>query len=155
MLCPASLYNQYNSSRNVRKCTFGHVHPVMVQISLRIWASHAVWSESQLNAFWIAKDTKFLHAQNEDTGQTAWMRWLIRIFVGRTCQKVRFVTLLFICCCWKNVFWAHADSEWSDQPECLCSLIKVFAICLILYNISVNNKKRWSFSSASLAYLRR
>ena len=50
-------------SRNVRKRTFGHVRPVKIQISLRI---SAVWSESSLGAFRIAKDAKFLYADNED-----------------------------------------------------------------------------------------
>ena len=74
----------------IRKRTFGHVRPVKIQISLRI---RAVWSESSLNAFWIAKDAKFLYADNEDSDQTARMRRLIWVFVGRTCEKVRFLTL--------------------------------------------------------------
>ena len=40
-------------SRNVWKRPFGHVRPAKIQISLRI---RAVWSESSLGAFWIAKD---------------------------------------------------------------------------------------------------
>ena len=48
-------------SRNVRKRTFGHVHLAKIHISLRI---RAVRSESTLGAFWIAKDAKFLHADN-------------------------------------------------------------------------------------------
>ena len=47
--------------RNVRKRTFGHVHPAKIQISLRI---RAVWSESSLGAFWIAKEATFLDADN-------------------------------------------------------------------------------------------
>ena len=50
-------------NRNVRKRTFGHVRPVKIQISLRI---RAVWSESSLGAFWIAKDEKSSHADNGD-----------------------------------------------------------------------------------------
>ena len=46
-----------------------------------------------LGAVWIAKDAKFLHADNEDSDQTARMRSLIRVFVRRTFQKVRFLTL--------------------------------------------------------------
>ena len=49
-----------------------------------------------LSAFWIAKNTKFLNTDNEDTYQTARMRRLIWVFVGRTCQKVRFLTLRFM-----------------------------------------------------------
>ena len=51
---------------------------------------HAVWSESSLGAFRIAKDAQFLHVYNEDSAQTARMRSLIWVFVVRTCQKVRF-----------------------------------------------------------------
>ena len=79
-------------NRNARQRTFGHVRPAKIQISLRIRAG---WSESSLGAFWIAKDAKFLHADNEDSNQTARMRRLIWVFVGRTCQKVRFLTLRF------------------------------------------------------------
>ena len=68
---------------------FGHVRPEKIQISLRI---RAVWSKSSLGAFWKAKDTKSLHADNEDSDRTARMRRLIWDFVGRTCQKVRFLT---------------------------------------------------------------
>ena len=44
-------------NRNVRKRTLGYVRPAKIQISLRI---RAVWSESLLGAFRIAKDAKFL-----------------------------------------------------------------------------------------------
>ena len=33
--------------------------------------------ESSLGAFWIGKDSKFLHADNEDSDQIALMRRLI------------------------------------------------------------------------------
>ena len=51
-----------------------------IQISLRI---RAVWSESSLGAFWIAEDTKFLHADKEYSDQTARMRRLIWVFFGQ------------------------------------------------------------------------
>ena len=55
-----------NKWNNVRKRTFGHMRPAKIQISLRI---RAVWSESPLGAYWIAKDAKFLHADNEDSAR--------------------------------------------------------------------------------------
>ena len=73
--------------RKVRKRNFGHMRPAMIQISLRI---RAVWSESSLDAFRIAKDEKCLYTYTEDSDQTARMRRLIWIFVDRTLQKVRF-----------------------------------------------------------------
>ena len=39
-----------------------------------------------MGVFWIAKDEKFLHADNEGSDQTARMRSLIRVFV---CAQVR------------------------------------------------------------------
>ena len=85
--------------------TSGHVRPAKIQISLCI---RAVWSEASLGTFWIAKGAKFLHAGTEDSGQPAWTRRLIWVFVGRTCEKVRFCTLRLIS--WTapcNPFWQH------------------------------------------------
>ena len=70
---------QIYTNRNARKRSFAHVRPVKIQISLRI---HTVRSESSLGTFWVAMDAKFLHANNEDSDQTARMRRLIWIFVG-------------------------------------------------------------------------
>ena len=47
---------------------------VQRRISLQILT---VWSKSLLSAFRIAKDTNFLHADDEDSNQTAQMRRLI------------------------------------------------------------------------------
>ena len=61
--------------RHVRKCTIEHVRPAKIQISLRI---RAVWSESSLGAFWIAKNATFLRVDNGDSDRTARMlrlRW--------------------------------------------------------------------------------
>ena len=65
-------------SPNVRKRTFGHMRPAKIQII------RAVWSESSLGEFLIAKDAIFLHAENEDSDQTAHMPKLVRVFVART-----------------------------------------------------------------------
>ena len=61
-------------SLNARIPTLGHVRPAKVPVSLCI---PAVCKESPLGAFWIAKDAKFLHADNEDSEQSARMRRLI------------------------------------------------------------------------------
>ena len=60
--------NHKQKSRNVRKRTFGYVRSAKIQISLCI---RAVWSESSLGAFAIAKNAKFLQADNEVSYQTA------------------------------------------------------------------------------------
>ena len=69
--------------------TFRHMRPVKIQISLRIRAG---WSESSLGAFWKAKDTKFLRANDEESDETVRVRRLIWVFVGRTYQEVRLLT---------------------------------------------------------------
>ena len=86
------MFNVY-LSRNVRKRTFEYVRPANIQIGLSI---RAAWSESSLGTFWVAKDAKFLHAENEDSDQTARMRSLIRVFVERISLKVRFPTFWLI-----------------------------------------------------------
>ena len=81
---------------NVRNRTCRHVRPGKTQISLCILT---VWSESSLGAFWIVKDAKSHHADIEDSDQTALMRRLIWVFVGRTCEKVDFLTFRFYLVC--------------------------------------------------------
>ena len=73
--------------------TFRHVRSAKIQISIC-----EVWSESSLTAFWIAKDAKFLQADNEDSDQTVRMHRLVWVFAGRKCQKLRLHTLpLYLC----------------------------------------------------------
>ena len=79
-------------SGNFRNHTVRHVRPGKIQISLRI---RAVWSESSLSAIQTAKGVKFLQADNKDSNQTARLRRLIWVFVGRTCPKLHF--LFFFC----------------------------------------------------------
>ena len=43
----------------------------------------SVWSESSLCTRWIAKDTRFLHADSEDSDQTGQMPRLFCVFAGR------------------------------------------------------------------------
>ena len=54
--------------RDIKKRIYGYGHPAKILIRLR---TRAVWSESSLGAFWIAKD-----AQNEYSDQTVHsVRW--------------------------------------------------------------------------------
>ena len=74
-------------------CNFRHV-PVKIQISLPICI---VWSESSLGAFWIEKDAKFLHTNNEDGSNCVhWSESLLS-----THPKVPFLTL------WLMYFWGE------------------------------------------------
>ena len=82
--------NENHSSHNDRKRSYGHVRPAKIQIRLRI---RAVWSESSLGAFWIAKDTRFLHVNKEESDHIARMRRLIWVFTWHTGQKVRVLSL--------------------------------------------------------------
>ena len=88
------------------KRTFEQVHQAKIQISLRI---RAIWSESSLNVFWIAIGARFLHVDNEASGQTARMRRLIWVFVGRTAEgtfsHVDHVVFCVPCIKWKWVPW--------------------------------------------------
>ena len=59
----------------------------------------------------IAKDAKVLDADKEDSDQTARMRSLIRLFFGRTCQKVRFLTLWLISFSSMRFYHSCTDEE--------------------------------------------
>ena len=76
-------------SRNVMKRTFQHVRSMKIRI-------RANGSEPSWGAVRIAKDANVLHTNNKDFNQAARMRRLIWLFVGRTCQKVRFLSLRII-----------------------------------------------------------
>ena len=67
-------------SRLMTKLTKWHVHPVKTQISLGI---RPVWSESSLCTQWVAKGSRFLHVDSEDSDQTGLMPRLIWVFAGR------------------------------------------------------------------------
>ena len=57
-----------------QKRTVGHVRPAYSEDSDQPAQSD---QKSSLDAFWIAKDAKFIHADNKDSDQTARMRRLI------------------------------------------------------------------------------
>ena len=94
---------------NVRKRTFEHVRSAKIQISLRIRSG---WSESSLNAFWIVKDAKFLHADNEDwsdcTNTQANLSPHVRRNVFSHCGSFFFFFFFFFffqCSCIWNGYW--------------------------------------------------
>ena len=72
--------------------SFGCMRPAKTQISLRI---RAVWLESALSAWRNIASLATQYAHREDSDQTVRMRRLIWIFAGRTCPKVRSLTLRF------------------------------------------------------------
>ena len=78
-----------------------------IQISLSI---RAVLPKTSLGTLWIAKDAKFVYAENEGSEQTARMHRLILVLVGHIRQNVIFSdvaaqrevsTTNFAC--WRNV----------------------------------------------------
>ena len=126
--------SQTYSNRNVMKRSSMHVRTAQIQISLRI---RAVWSESSLGAFWIAKDAKVLHADNEDSDQTAPMRSLIWVFVGRKCQKVRFLPLRFL---WYIISSRNKDAMFPLHHVCLTSFYVVYTASLTLSDVSTMSR---------------
>ena len=80
-------------SLNVSKRTFGHGLPAKIQISLRM---QTLWSESFTGHNLDSQEFKKFYADNEDSDQqTARMRRLIWVFVGRNAQ--RYICLTFKC----------------------------------------------------------
>ena len=111
-------------SRNVRKRTFENVQPTKTQISLR---DRAVWSESSLDAFWIAKDVKFLHADNECSNQPARMRRLNWAFVGRTMSEGTFSYIAAYRIFWTKYIWRfHVSVLYNELWKLGYTISKVF-----------------------------
>ena len=96
--------------RNVRKCTFGHKRsatPANTQCCNDVFASlfvcwvRVVGLQSSPGALWLAKDARFLHADNADSDHTARMYKLIWVFVRSTPQEVCLLPLQFFSVCFK------------------------------------------------------
>ena len=68
-----------------------------------------------------------LGAHSKDCDQTSRIPRLIWVFAGHTCYFVG-LNLLITC------LQPRLGSEYMDQSLCLCSLIRIFAVCM---------KKRW------------
>ena len=108
------LVKWYNFSLTVRKRTFWHMRSTKTQISLRI---RAVWLESVLSTWRNFASMAIRNAPSEDSDQTA----RIWIFAGRTCPKVRFLTLQLI--------WYKFNPNWKKYNK----VIKGNGISIILF----------------------
>ena len=108
------------------KPTKWYVRPAKTQISLGIGP---VWSESSLCTLRVANDPRFLHADNEDSDQTARMPRLIWVFAGCTCHFVGFV------------MWRLIYKEMCIQQRLRSACTPVQTIRAI----AVYMKKRWVF----------
>ena len=84
------IYEKKRERRCVRKRNLWHVRLTKPQIRPRI---RAVWLEPSLSAWRNFVSLVIQNASNEDSDQTVRMRSLIWIFAGRTCPKVRNLTL--------------------------------------------------------------
>ena len=80
---------------NVIKHTFWDMRQIQNQMCLHIHAVHiyAACSESSLPAWGNFASLTIQNALSEDSDQTVQLHRLIRIFAGRTCPKIRFLTL--------------------------------------------------------------
>ena len=126
-----------------------------------------VWLVSSLDTFWIAKNAKFLHADNEDSNQPARMRRLIWVCVWRNCQKVRFLTLrltLFqiitashyiLCCCFffliltekERRFHICGVSEFCLISHLDCTVVNSYTTCAVKH---YNDRMSWVFWQTTL-----
>ena len=113
------------------------MRPAKIQISLRI---RGIWSESSPGAFSIAKDAKSPYVKNEINDQTARMRRLIWVFVGRICQKVRFRTFLLICVLTSSDRKERKLLGFKDRSQS-CTKTTLFKLKIGMYEKSHGKKK--------------
>ena len=121
-------------SRRIRKRTFGHVRPAKIQISLCI---RTVWLESHVGIFWITKDAMFLQADNENSDETSWVRRIIWVCVGRTCQKVHFLTMWL-----KYLRHTAGDMPIAQTTLLLCTAKHKATVCLSILAVQIDIKMR-------------
>ena len=75
-----------------------NVYPVIPSFTIQKWGLRGsklyrrVFVMIFTGHIFDSQGCKNIHADNEDSDQTAQMRRLICVFVGRICQKVRFLT---------------------------------------------------------------
>ena len=82
---------------------------VCTQQRLRSASASAQSDQSSLCAQWVAKDSRFLHADSEDSDQTGQMPRLIWVFAG--CP----LTLLVLSCCCSYV--TKDSSNLTNKPH--------------------------------------
>ena len=112
------------------------------QISLRI---HGIRLKYSLSAWRNFASLAIQNAPSEDSDQTAHLRSLIWIFAGRTCQKVRFLTLRPLLCHKMSLaskikemthnftnICGYATNDRSDQLR-IHSLIMTFSVSSIYF----------------------
>ena len=112
-------------SRSVRKHTFWQVRPKKTQISLRI---RAVLSKASFCAWKNFAPLAIQNEHSEDSDQTARMRRLIWIFVGRTCPKV--LTL-----------WLIQNEHMGFCLGCIVSMVECFWVMFYNASFYVNYRK--------------
>ena len=122
-------------SRNGRKRTFWYVRPTKTQISLH---SRAVWSEYSLSTWRNLVSLAIRNALSEDSDQTARMRRLIWIFVGRTCPEIRFWTFRLNYGLIKTTFspvfiMSQECYNWINPDQIISKMIH---ICIFILNLS-------------------
>ena len=138
---------QNHLSRIMTKPTKWHVRPWKTQISLGI---RPVWSESSLCAQWVAMGLSFLHADSKDSDQTGRMSRLVRVFAGRTCHFVGFVTMRLI---WSSNFMKRLNFLLAEAktPEYEPRHDKTYKVSVrpAKTQISLGIRPVWSESSLS------
>ena len=121
--------------------------PVKIQISLRI---RAVWSESSLGIFWIAKDAVSICGQRrllsdcadaqanlslrwahrwEGTFITLWLKYKVYMYM----KRVK----------WKGCPGVYTNSEGPDQPVYPCSLIKLSCFAFVIISTVLKVLNYW------------
>ena len=104
-----------------------------------IFSIPEVWSDSSLGAFWITKDAKVLHADNEDSDRNA----RIWVFVWRTCQEVRFLTMSNVLPYTNSTVWIISSA--SVFLDNFCSIV----LCLVLGQTDLSKQCRPRSDAAS------
>ena len=111
------------------------------QISLSMLS---VWSESSLDALYVAKVTMCLHTDSKGFGQTKWMRKLIWVFDGRPCQDFHFAVPLLI---WFNLSQMRSGMAQISGKGCISPVL--FRASIVIW---VNSHFLWIIYDQNIVF---
>ena len=105
------------------------MHPIKIKISLHV---RAVWSESSLGAYWIAKDAKFIHVTQQLWSDCADAQagLSLRIQAGLRFRLVAHVRMYVLSRC--SLLWMFIISPALGDFGRVCFVFVAFIGCLHL-----------------------
>ena len=123
---PNMAFNAKRGCETLRATASGNIHAPSLNAHSEDFdqSAHADWSKSSLDAFWIAKGTKFLNAENGNSDHTTRIHMLILTFTARSWHQ--------------HVSRVQYQIGFLLKP-CLTVLLFIIILCFLCVSIPLSN----------------